>query len=1008
MEVRTFSSNFTGRFIRFAFFAAVLSITVVLNSCSPGSGEGLDDNGRPLGESGGGGPLTAEFGSIQANVLTPTCATAGCHVGAAAPQGLKLDAASSYALLVGVPSNQVPALLRVNPGSPDNSYLIQKMEGTAAAGGRMPLNGPPFLDQATIDVIRLWITNGAQPPTSGTQPPQVVSIEPADGATLDQLPSEIIVIFSQDMDAALLSNATVMITRSGGDATFDNGNDEIIQPVGLALDGTNLRRAIIDLTGVASVVDDYKIRLVGTGATALASLSGEILDGNADGQAGGDFTSLFSVTVVSSTLQSIQDNIFTPSCATSGCHDGPIGPGLPAGQDLSSLASSFASLVGVASVQVPSLLRVNPGNANSSYLVQKLEGTAASGSQMPLGGNPLSQTTIDTIRDWINAGAASGGSDINPPTVDLQALASPVSGNVNLSATATDDVGVVQVSFFVDGTLIGSATTAPYQITWDSTTVTDGDHDLTAEALDAAGNVGTSTTRTITLANGIDTTPPQVSLNALASPLSGTVTVSALATDDVGVAQLEFFVDAVLIGTDTVSNFEVLWDTTSVTNGSHELTARAHDAAGNMTVSSPLTVTVANDSQPPSVSITSPEDGDDVSGQVLVIIAATDDIGVTEVRLLVNGATVGTDTTSPFEIIWDTTIITDDRYDLVARALDAAGNVTDSEIVRADVDNAACAGDPNPPAISLTMPAPGPVSGAVTVSADATDDVGVTFVSFFASGQLIGTDSTPPYNISWDTTAFTSGDINLTAEATDGCNLTVSTTVTVTVSNVAQIFVLNTLSPSEGAIEVDFPSAITANFSSIVNAATINSTTFVLQRSGGDGTFGDGNEQQLSAPVSASGSQASMNLTGILPSFEDSYRVTLSDGITDLGGNMLDGDADGTAGGNFIATFQTNLTTYTDDAQPIFLDKCDTCHTGAGLGNHNIGTVYADALKPADDGNCSGLTVGQCTIVLVQAGDMPQGAGCSGNPSQDAGNAACLTQAEQSALQEWIDDLLPE
>jgi hypothetical protein len=369
---------------------------------------------------------------------------------------------------------------------------------------------------------------------------------------------------------------------------------------------------------------------------------------------------------------------------------------------------------------------------------------------MPLGGNPLSQTTIDTIRDWIN-------------------------GNVNLSATATDDVGVVQVSFFVDGTLIGSATTAPYQITWDSTTVTDGDHDLTAEALDAAGNVGTSTTRTITLANGIDTTPPQVSLNALASPLSGTVTVSALATDDVGVAQLEFFVDAVLIGTDTVSNFEVLWDTTSVTNGSHELTARAHDAAGNMTVSSPLTVTVANDSQPPSVSITSPEDGDDVSGQVLVIIAATDDIGVTEVRLLVNGATVGTDTTSPFEIIWDTTIITDDRYDLVARALDAAGNVTDSEIVRADVDNAACAGDPNPPAISLTMPAPGPVSGAVTVSADATDDVGVTFVSFFASGQLIRTDSTPPYNISWDTTAFTSGDINLTAEATDGCNLTVST-----------------------------------------------------------------------------------------------------------------------------------------------------------------------------------------------------------------------------------------
>ena len=1008
MTLRTSNRNLKGRLIRFAILSTVLGFTAFLSSCSPGSGEGLDDNGRLPGESGAGGPLIAEFGSIQANVFTPTCATAGCHVVAAAQQGLKLDAASSFALLVGTPSNQVPTLLRVDPGSPDNSYLIQKVEGRAAAGGRMPLNGPPFLDQATIDVIRLWISNGAPPPASGTQPPRVVSIEPVGGAIVDQLPKKITIVFSQEMDAGLLSNTTVMISRSGGDASFDDGNEEIILPTELALDPTNLRRAIIDLTGVVSVVDDYEIHLVGTGATALASVEGEILDGDSDGQAGGDFSSLFSVVAVASTLRSIQDTVFTPTCAISGCHEGPVGQGLPAGQDLSSLASSYASLVGIASVQVPSLLRVNPGDANSSYLVQKLEGTAASGSQMPFGGNPLSQTTIDLIRDWINAGATSGGSDINPPTADLQALALPVSGNVNLTATATDDVGVVQVSFFVDGTLIGSATTAPYQITWDSTTATDGDHDLTAEALDAAGNVGASAPQTITLANGIDTTPPQVSLNALASPLSGTVTVSALATDDVGVTQLEILVDGVLIGTDSVSNFEVLWDTTSVTNGSHELTARAHDAAGNMTVSSPLTVTVANDSQPPAVSITSPEDGDDVTGQVLVTVAATDDIGVTEVRLLVNGATVGTDTTSPFEVVWDTTIVTDDRYDLVAQALDAAGNVTESEIVRADVDNAACTNDTNPPAISLTMPAPGPVGDAVTLSANATDDIGVTFVSFYASGQLIGTDSTPPYNISWDTTAFPGGDINLTAEATDGCNITVSTGVTVTISNVAQIFVLNTLSPSGGAIEVDFPSAITANFNSIVNAATINPTTFVLQRSGGDGTFGDGNEQQLSAPISANGSQASMNLTGILPSFEDSYRVILSDGITDQGGNPLDGDADGTAGGNFIATFQTNLTTYTDDAQPIFLEKCDTCHTGAGLGNHNIGTVYADALKPADDGNCSGLTVGQCTIVRVQAGDMPRGAGCSGNPAQDASNAACLTQAEQSALQEWIDDLLPE
>jgi len=57
-------------------------------------------------------------------------------------------------------SMQVGSLNRVTPGNPDNSYLIQKLEGTAAGGSRMPQGGP-FLDQATVDMIRQWITDGA-------------------------------------------------------------------------------------------------------------------------------------------------------------------------------------------------------------------------------------------------------------------------------------------------------------------------------------------------------------------------------------------------------------------------------------------------------------------------------------------------------------------------------------------------------------------------------------------------------------------------------------------------------------------------------------------------------------------------------------------------------------------------------------------------------------------------------------------------------------------------------
>lgn len=142
--------------------AAPVLTSILMASCGGGSGEGLDANGRPPGSGGGGGggALTASFNSIQANVFTSRCT--GCHAGSGAPAGLRLDATNSYALLVGVPSGEVPSLQRVNPGRPDDSYIVQKLEGRAAVGVRMPFGGP-YLDDATIAVIRQWIAAGAQP-----------------------------------------------------------------------------------------------------------------------------------------------------------------------------------------------------------------------------------------------------------------------------------------------------------------------------------------------------------------------------------------------------------------------------------------------------------------------------------------------------------------------------------------------------------------------------------------------------------------------------------------------------------------------------------------------------------------------------------------------------------------------------------------------------------------------------------------------------------------------------
>jgi hypothetical protein len=103
------------------------------------------------------------------------------------------------------------------------------------------------------------------------------------------------------------------------------------------------------------------------------------------------------------TLAQIQTSVFSPLC--SGCHSGPTSNSLPSGMNLTSAANSFTALVDVPSLQVGSLNRVTPGDADNSYLIQKLEGTATGGSRMPQGGPFLDQATVDTIRQWITDGA---------------------------------------------------------------------------------------------------------------------------------------------------------------------------------------------------------------------------------------------------------------------------------------------------------------------------------------------------------------------------------------------------------------------------------------------------------------------------------------------------------------------------------------------------------------------------------------------------------------------------
>lgn len=105
------------------------------------------------------------------------------------------------------------------------------------------------------------------------------------------------------------------------------------------------------------------------------------------------------------TLAELQSTIFTPSC--SGCHTGG-GASLPSSMNLSNAAATHAALVGVASTEQPTVLRVSAGDPDASYLVRKLEGAPGiTGSRMPLGAAPLDAALIANVRAWITAGAAN-------------------------------------------------------------------------------------------------------------------------------------------------------------------------------------------------------------------------------------------------------------------------------------------------------------------------------------------------------------------------------------------------------------------------------------------------------------------------------------------------------------------------------------------------------------------------------------------------------------------------
>ena len=291
----------------------------------------------------------------------------------------------------------------------------------------------------------------------------------------------------------------------------------------------------------------------------------------------------------------------------------------------------------------------------------------------------------------------------------------------------------------------------------------------------------------------------------ITSPTSGSVVHDTIPVDasvtvvgSLTVARVDFYVGGSLIGSDSSGpSYSIVWNTRTVGNGSRTVTAIARNSMGAGLGSDSVTVTVSNDTTPPSVTINqAASQADPASSAPILFTAIFSEAvnGFTSGDVAVGGTAGGTKTVSvsggpssyTVAVSGMTSSGTVTATIPAGAARDGAGN---NNTASTSSDNTVTfnAPDGTPPTVDITSPASGEtVSGTIIVTASASDNVGVTRVEFLVDGIALGTDTTAPYEVSWNTTtAAHNSSPSLTAQARDAAgNTTMSAPVTVTVSNV--------------------------------------------------------------------------------------------------------------------------------------------------------------------------------------------------------------------------------
>ncbi|MCB1949270.1 Ig-like domain-containing protein, partial [Nitrosomonas sp.] len=425
--------------------------------------------------------------------------------------------------------------------------------------------------------------------------------------------------------------------------------------------------------------------------------------------------------------------------------------------------------------------------------------------------------------DWFlnNASGNPNTGDSKAPNITIinPGSDSVVSGVIPVEVSYSDNVGVVSVDLYVNGQHYSQSTQEPFSFSLDTTVMDDGHNTLSAVALDAAGNQGSSG-MTVTVNNGTtqNTTDDKTSVIGIISPTDGkvfgTITVDFNYSDTANIVSVDLYVNNQLYGRNSQAPYSFTLDTTTVTDADYVLTAFAVDADGKQYQSNNVTVSVSNnttttDTEKPIVTVASPYPDAEVSGMTPVEFETYDNVGIVRVDLYANDVLVGTSEHAPFSINWDTTQTVNGYGYLQAHAYDVAGNKGISFFRNINVNNSGAEADTTvdtlSPTIGIASPVSGTVSGTIPIDFNYSDNIGVVSIDLYVNGQLLGKNTQAPFTFTLDTTTVADGDYLLTAYAFDEAgNQGVSANVVLTVSNISdsadtEAPIVTVASPSPGA-----------------------------------------------------------------------------------------------------------------------------------------------------------------------------------------------------------------